>query len=136
MLSSEESKPVDVSANKEGDLDHHSSATRFNKLPLPTYDGDLMTWRSFWRSCQDYVDKLPRVTDDEEVSYLLDSLKDETGLKSVRSAITNGHKFNQVEERLDTTYNRPTKVFQQCIKKFQELSITPYSHDGLVQFQT
>ena len=136
MLSSEESKSMDVSTNKEGDSDHHSSARRLHKLPLPTYDGDLMTWRSFWRRFQDYMDKLPQVTDDEKVSYLLDSLKDEAGLKIVRSAITNGHKFNQVEERLEAMYDRPRKVFQQCIKKFQELSTTPYTHEGLVQFQT
>ena len=56
MLFSEESKSksVDVSTNKEGDSDHHSSARRLHKLPLPTYDGDLMTWRSFWRRFQDY----------------------------------------------------------------------------------
>ena len=45
-------------------------------LTLPTYDGDLLTRRSYRKRFTMYMDNLSCVSDDKKVSYLVDSLMD------------------------------------------------------------
>ncbi len=45
-------------------------------LPLPTYSGDLADWRSFWRRFKDYLARLPDLTADEQLTFLLECVKD------------------------------------------------------------
>ena len=47
-------------------------------VPLPTFEGNLADWRSFWRQFQDYVGKLHHITDDKQLIYLQDCLIDPT----------------------------------------------------------
>ena len=77
-------------------------------VPLPTFEGDLADWRSFWRQFQDYVGKLRHITDDERLIYLQDCLIDPTTQDIVADSIRNGDSFEEVEKRLQRKYDQPT----------------------------
>ena len=69
-------------------------------VPLPTFEGDLADWNSFWRRFQDYVEKLRQITYDERLSYLQNCLKDPTAKHIVAYSIRFGDSFEEVEKRL------------------------------------
>ena len=73
-------------------------------VPLPTFEGDLADWCSFWRRFQDYVGKLRHITDDERLNYL----EDPTSQDIVADSIRNGDSFEEVEKRLQRKYDKPT----------------------------
>ena len=77
-------------------------------VPLPTFEGDLADWRSFWRRFQDYVGKLHHIADDEQLIYLQDCLIDPTAQDIVVDSIRNGDSFEEVEKRLQRKYDQPT----------------------------
>ena len=77
-------------------------------VPLPTFEGDLADWHSFWRRFQDYVGKLRHITDDERLIYLQDCLIDHTAQDIVADSIRNGDSFEEVEKRLQRKYDKPT----------------------------
>ena len=74
-------------------------------VPLPTFEGDLRDWRSFWRQFRDYAEKLHHITDDKRLSYLQDCLIDPTAQDLVADSIKNGVSFEQVEKQ---KYDPPT----------------------------
>ena len=77
-------------------------------VPLPTFEGDLADWRSFWRRFQDYVGKLRHITDDERLTYLQDCLIDPTAKDIVADSIRNGDSFEEIEKRLQRKYDQPS----------------------------
>ena len=66
-------------------------------LPIPTFHGNYSDWRSFWRRLLEYLDRLKGLSDDEQLSFLLDAIKDTAGREIVSDAITNGDSFKEVE---------------------------------------
>ena len=76
-------------------------------VPLPTFDGDLADWSSFWRQFQDYVEKLRHITDGEQLSYLRDCFIDPTAQDIVTDSIKNGDSFEEIEKRLQRKYDQP-----------------------------
>ena len=76
-------------------------------VPLPTFEGDLADWCSFWRRFQDYVEELRHITDDERLSYLRDCFIDPTAQDIVMDSVKNGDSFEEIEKRLQG-YDQPT----------------------------
>ena len=82
-------------------------------VTLPTFEGDLADWRSIWRRFQNYVGKLRHITDDEQLCYLQDWLKDPTAQDIVVNSIRNGYSFEEVGKRLQRKYDQPILIHAQ-----------------------
>ena len=95
-------------------------------LPLPTYSGDLSDWRSFWRRFKDYLARLPDLSADEQLTFLLECVKDTTAISIIRDALRNGDSFESVERRLNIHFDQPRRVYTdmalklKCIPEFSD----------------
>ena len=61
-------------------------------------------------------------SDEDKLSYLLESLQDSGASSVVKQCISNGDTFNDVAERLKMRYDKPREVFLQALKTFTRSS--------------
>ncbi len=98
----------DSSAAAHCDEDTGSSMRQGIKprtLPLPVYSGELADWRSFWRRFLDYFDRMPRLTTDEMLIFLLECIRDQSACNIIKDALQNGDSFEFVEKRLAVKFD-------------------------------
>ena len=104
------------------------------KLPLPVWKGDLQEWRAFWRR---FVQVTETCTSDEDkLSYLLESLQDSGAASVVKQSISNGDIFDDVAERLKKRYDKPREVFLQTLKTFTRGSPLDYENHSFNSLAT
>ncbi len=90
-------------------------------LPLPIYSGDLSDWRSFWRRFKDYLGKMPGLSNDEQLTFLLECIKEPAAVSMIQDALRNGNSFEFVEGRLKTRFDQPRRVFTDMAVKLTKL---------------
>ncbi len=90
-------------------------------LPLPTYSGDLSDWRSFQRRFKDYLARLPDLTADEQLTFLLECVKDTTAISIIRDVLRNGDSFKSVETRLNIHFDQPRRVYTDMALKLKRI---------------
>ena len=61
-------------------------------------------------------------SDEDKLSYLLESLQESGASSVVKQCINNGDTFNDVAERLKMRYDKPREVFLQALKTFTRSS--------------
>ena len=99
-----------------------------DKLPLPTFEGDIASWRSFWRRFTSSVKG--DFTDDEKLEYLQNALKDSTK-EIVQESIRNGDDYDTVSLRLQRRMDRPRDVFLRALRSISEIGTLDYDRKGL-----
>ncbi len=98
----------DSSAAAHCDEDTGSSMRQGIKprtLPLPVYSGELADWHFFWRRFLDYLDRMPRLTTDEMLIFLLECIRDQSACNIIKDALQNGDSFEFAEKRLAVTFD-------------------------------
>ena len=114
-----------------GASDFYRQDKKAKIIPVPTFDGTFADWRSFWRHFSDYISKLRDVTDDEKLSFLLESLKHDGTSDLVQAAITNGDSFSTVERCLKKEFDWPRDIYLQAVKKLLELPAITHDEAGI-----
>ncbi len=115
----------DSSAAAHCDEDTGSSMRQGIKsrtLPLPVYSGELADWCSFWRRFLDYLDRMPRLTTDEKLTFLLECIRDQSACNIIKDALQNGDPFEFVEKRLAVKFDQPRKVFTDVVQKLKRFT--------------
>ncbi len=56
-------------------------------LPLPIYSGDLSDWRSFWRRFKDYLGKMPGLSNNEQLTFQLECIKEPAAVSMIQDAL-------------------------------------------------
>ena len=102
---------------------------RLKEIPLPTFQGDLAEWRSFWRMFEDSMED--SFSDNDKLCYLKDSLKDSEAATMVRQSISNGDSFEQVTTALCRRFDQPREVFLQATHSFVSPINLDYDLNGL-----
>ena len=67
-------------------------------LPLPVYSGDLADWRLFWRRFLEYLDRMPRLTTDEKLTFLLECIRDLSACNIIKDTLQNGDTLPQLTQ--------------------------------------
>ena len=128
-------KPLSTTtANKFTSADSSSSKHRVDKLPLPTFEGDIASWRSFWRRFTSSVKG--DFTDDEKLEYLQNALKDSTAKEIVQESIRNGDDYYTVSLHLQRRVDRPRDVFLGALRSISEIGTLDYDRKGLAGLES
>ena len=56
-----------------------SSRLQLHKISIPTFDGKVLNWKSFWEQSDDTIHNKVGLNDTNKLTYLQDALKDNPG---------------------------------------------------------
>ena len=92
-----------------------SPRTRSAKLPkseVPTFDGDLLKWKSFWNQFRVSIHDCIDLTNAEKMVYLQNALKDNTARRTIEGLMKSGENYKEAVRCLQTCYDCPRMVHQ------------------------
>lgn len=111
------------------------------KLEVPTFDRDILRWKSFWDQFCVSIHDCSDLTTAEKMVYLQNALKDTTSRCTSDGRTTSGEHYEEAVKCLQTRYDRPHLVHQSHVRRIlnapslrdrtgKELHIL---HDSVVQ---
>ena len=115
-----------------------SSTTKSVKLPkleLPTYDGDVKLWPTFWQRFTSLVDSQEELATIDKFSYLLSSLKG-IALRSVSGLSVTNDNYAAAIARLKKRFGNPDAIIQAHVNALFSGNITinfPPGHHKYVE---
>lgn len=109
---------------------HHSSNTsspsdsqgvKLPKLDVPTFDGNIIKWRSFWEQfCVSLHDR-SNLSDPEKLVYLQQhSLKNGSAKRAIEGLSRSGEHYIEAIECLKARYDRPRLIHQTHVRMILE----------------
>ena len=84
-----------------------SSGVKLPKLDVPTFDGNLLNWKTFWEQFTVSVHVRSNLTDAEKLAYLRHALKDGSAKSVVEGLSRSGDHYDEAITCLKTRYDRP-----------------------------
>ena len=73
-----------------------SNGVRLPKLDVPTFDGDILNWRTFWEQFCIAVHDRSYLTDAEKLAYLRHAPKGGTANNTVEGLSRSGDQYDEV----------------------------------------
>ena len=104
-----------------------SSGVKLPKLDVPTFDGSLLNWKTFWEQFAVSVHLRSNLTDAEKLVYLRHALKDGSAKSVVEGLSRSGDHYDEAITCLKTRYDRPRLIHQAHVRKIIEI---PNLKDG------
>ena len=90
----------------------NSKGVKLPKLDVPTFDGNILNWRSFWEQFSISVHDLAHLSDSEKLVYLQQSLKGGSAKVAIEGLSRSGEYYAEAIECLQSRYDRPCLIHQ------------------------
>ena len=90
------------------------------KLDVPTFDGNILNWRSFWEQFRISVHDRSNLSDSEKLVYLQHSLKNGSAKSVIEGLSRSGEYYAEAIECLRSRYNRPRLIHQTHVRMILE----------------
>ena len=104
-----------------------SNGIKLPKLDVPTFDGEILSWRTFWEQfCVSVYDR-SGISDSEKLVYLRSALKGGPAKQTIEGLSRSGEVYAEAVECLQTRYDRPRLIHQTHVKVILE---APPLRDG------
>ena len=107
--------PESISADSKG--------VKLPKLDVPTFDGDLLNWQTFWEQFCVAVHDRSNISDAEKLVYLRNSLKDGPAKGVIEGLSRSGEHYNEAIECLRSHSDRPRLIHQMHVKRIMEIPL-------------
>ena len=95
---------------------------KLTKLDVPTFDGDIFNWKTFWEQFRVAIHNHTHLSNAEKLAYLRHSLKDGTAKNVIAGLSHFGDHYSEAIECLTTRYDRPRLIHQAHVRKISEIS--------------
>ena len=90
------------------------------KLDVPSFDGNILNWKSFWDQFCISVHDRTNLSHAEKLVYLQQSLRDGTAKRSIEGLSRSGECYLEAIECLKSRYNRPRLIHQTHVRMILE----------------
>ena len=90
------------------------------KLDVPTFDGNILHWRSFWEQFSISVHDRSHLSNSEKLVYLQQSLKGGSARGAIEGLSRSGDCYNEAIECLRSRYDRPRLIHQAHVRVILE----------------
>ncbi len=97
------------------------------KLDVPTFDGSLISWKTFWEQFSISVHDQVSLSDAEKLAYLKHAVKDSSAKHVVEGLSGTGEHYQEAIDCLRTRFDRPRLIHQAHIRAVVE---TPALKEG------
>ena len=100
---------------------------RLPKMDVPTFDGDILNWRSFWEQFFISVHDRSDLADAEKLVSLQQAIKDGSAKQAIEGLSHSGDHYPEAVSSLRARYDHPRIIHQTHVKKILN---TPPVKDG------
>ena len=100
---------------------HDTKGVRLPKLEVPTFDGDILHWQTFWEQFCVAIHDRSDISDTQKLVYLRHSLKDGTAKSAIEGLSRSGEHYAEAIECLKSRYSRPRLIHQTHVRKICEV---------------
>ena len=101
---------------------YETKGVRLPKLEVPTFDGDILHWQTFWEQFCVAIHDRCDISDTQKLVYLRHSLKDGTAKSAIEGLSRSGEHYTEAVECLKSRYSRPRLIHQTHVRKICEAS--------------
>ena len=108
-------------------LTTESDGVKLPKLEVPTFDGDILQWKSFWEQFVVSVHGRTNLSNSEKLVYLQQALKGGVAKQAIEGLSKSGDNYEEAVKCLQERYDRPRFIHQTHVKRILE---TPPLRDG------
>ena len=96
------------------------TATKLPKLELPTFHGDILSWKNFWEQfCVSVHDRMS-IPKEEKLMYLQNAIKDKTAKGLIAGLIKSRDHYDEAVKCLQEWYDRPRQIHQTHVRHIVE----------------
>ena len=85
-------KPSDISST-DNSGNNVVKGVKLPKIEVPTFDGNILSWRTFWEQFSVAVHNHGNISDSEKLVYLRHTLKDGKALKAIEGLSCSGEHY-------------------------------------------
>ena len=93
-----------------------AKGVRLPKIDVPTFDGNLLHWNTFWEQFEVSVHSKSGLSDTEKLVYLQHALKGGSAKQSIEGLSKSGDHYTEAVECLKDRYNRPRLIHQAHVR--------------------
>ena len=97
-----------------------TQGVKLPKLDVPTFDGDILHWRSFWEQFRISVHDRTHLSDAEKLVYLQQSLKGASAKGAIEGLSRSGDCYPEAIRCLQARYDRPRLIHQTHVRLILE----------------
>lgn len=119
LLFTPPARPLDLDSPAEPP---RSKGVKLPKVDVPTFDGNILNWQTFWEQFCIAVHNRKNLSNTEKLVYLRRSLKDGSAKKVIEGLSLSGEHYAEAMECLQFRYNRPRLIHQTHVQKIMELA--------------
>ena len=93
-----------------------SPGVRLPKISIPTFDGKILSWKSFWEQFDATIHSKAGLNDIEKLTYLQDALKDSPARFMIQGLTRTSENYEEAIKCLKERYDRPRLVQEEHIR--------------------
>ena len=93
---------------------------RLPKLDVPTFDGNILHWRSFWEQFRISVHDRKHLSNSEKLVYLQQSLKGGSAKGTIEGLSRSGENYTEAIKCLQARYDRPRLIHKAHVQMILE----------------
>ena len=97
------------------------------KLDVPTFDGNILNWTTFWEQFDISIHSRSDLATAEKLSYLRNALKNGSAKNAIESLSRSGEQYEEAVSCLKDRYDKPRLIHQAHVRKIVEI---PSLKDG------
>ena len=112
------------------DAPSNGKGVKLPKLEVPTFDSNIIHWKSFWEQFCISVHDQTNLSDPEKLLYLQHSLKDGSAKDTIEGLSRSGDHYAEAIECLKSRYDTPRLIHQTHVRKILDI---PRIKDGTGQ---
>ena len=114
-----------------GERETHTSreykGVKLPKLKVPTFDGNVINWTTFWEQFSVSVHSRSNISDPEKLVYLQQALKDGSAKHAIEGLSRSADHYNEAVACLQQRYDRPRLIHRTHVQMIVE---TPSLKEG------
>ena len=96
------------------------SGVKLPRLDVPTFDGQVINWISFWEQFDISIHRRTNLSNTEKLVYLKQSLKDGTAKGVIEGLSKSGEHYEEAIKSLKARYDRPRLIHQTHVRMILE----------------
>ena len=115
------SDTASVASEPVTDMGVQPHGVKLPKLDVPTFNGDILKWITFWEQFTISVHDRPHLSKAEKLVYLRHSLKDGAAKSTIEGLSKSGDQYDEAVKCLNDRFNRPKLIHEAHVQRIIEI---------------
>ena len=108
---------------------HEGGRTKLPQIAVPTFDGRITEWRTFWEQYEIAIHGKPYLSNPEKLAYLQQSPKDSPAWHTIKRHSGSGNDYAKAGISLNHRYDRPHFLHRVHVRAIMEVPILKEGND-------